>query len=587
MENKILGEILDKIKNIVLNNKKDIIALFILVLGFVFSFAFIGRVYGDLFMDCGREAYLPQLILQGKVLFKDIFGMYNPLAYQINAVLYLMFGSSINTLYLASCFNALLFIFGMFFISRMFLNEYYSCVINLLIMSFYVFGSTTLISYLMPYAFAFPYAATFFTFSTLAFLLYMKSDNKKFIYCSMLLMGLSFACKAEFILCILPMFAVMFYKKEKFKTFVGSIITLTLPVVLSYGILFLQGFSWADFKEYMSFLGKFFRTDEQLFYTFTNIALAWKRPVIEYSAVVFSYFILYCALGSCIFSLFHTKKIYKYLGIILIPAFAIYTNDYLNSSANIHIFCWVVFALIPVLYFVIKNISEDKNKMLLFLIITGILSMARVNFLPIMKGGYSIFFLLPLLSIWILFINTNLKFLEKYNYKKYVSLTLLLLALVNIYNIKSNLYGYVEVNTSKGKLISQGYLASMFNNLVDWVEKNTKPNDTVLLLPEGIMVNYVTGRPTLNKLYHLIPNHISALGENNILNELSETPPKYIVINYLYYGMYNESFVCNDFGKSICKFVHQNYSLEKQFKTHDKVNNKFESEVYKLKGISK
>ena len=220
--------------------KKDIFALALIFITFIFSISFIGRIYGNLFIDLGREAYLPQLLLDGKVLFKDIFGMYNPLSYQINAAIYLLFGSSFDVLYYISYFNALIFVVGMYFIARIFINEYFSCVISLLISSLYIFGSTNIISYIMPYSYAFPFATTFFTYSVLSFLLYMKnSDNRKHIYISMLLMGLSFACKPEFILCTIPMFVVLLLNKESIRAIASSLGILVIPMILSYGILFI------------------------------------------------------------------------------------------------------------------------------------------------------------------------------------------------------------------------------------------------------------------------------------------------------------------------------------------------------------
>ena len=299
--------------------------------------------------------------------------------------------------------------------------------------------------------------------------------------------------------------------------------------------------------------------------------------------VVMFNFMLYVAIGAIIFSLFYKNTYTKYLGLLLIPAFIKYTNTYLDSSTHVHIFCWVIFALVPVLYFKINKLSDIKDKMFLFLMLTGILSMSRVGSLPVIKYSYSIYYLIPLMAIWILFINTKISFLEKFQYKKYVSFCLILFSIVNIFFIRNSIFDYKTLDTAKGRIMAKDYFAEMFDNLTNWVNKNTKQNDTVLLMPEGIMVNYVTGRPTANKLYHLVPNHIAALGEDNIIRELSENPPEYIIINNFYYKMYNKAFMCVDFGQGICKYVRDKYTLEQKFVTFDEVNNKFISYIYKLK----
>ena len=43
-----------------------------------------------LIIDCGREVYYPQEILNGKVLYKDLFNIYSPFAYLFNAFLFLL-----------------------------------------------------------------------------------------------------------------------------------------------------------------------------------------------------------------------------------------------------------------------------------------------------------------------------------------------------------------------------------------------------------------------------------------------------------------------------------------------------------------
>ncbi|MFQ8625165.1 MAG: hypothetical protein ACLSA2_01150 [Candidatus Gastranaerophilaceae bacterium] len=75
----------------VLKDYKYLILLWILCLaGLVF---FTGH-YAGILIDFGREVYYPERILEGKILYKDLFNIYGPLSYQINALLYKIFGAS-------------------------------------------------------------------------------------------------------------------------------------------------------------------------------------------------------------------------------------------------------------------------------------------------------------------------------------------------------------------------------------------------------------------------------------------------------------------------------------------------------------
>jgi len=55
--------------------------------------------WGDFQVDCGRELYVPAAILKGKLLFRDIWYMYGPLAPYLQAMLFRLFGIHLTALY--------------------------------------------------------------------------------------------------------------------------------------------------------------------------------------------------------------------------------------------------------------------------------------------------------------------------------------------------------------------------------------------------------------------------------------------------------------------------------------------------------
>ncbi len=53
----------------------------------------------DPIIDFGRELYIPWVLSQGKVLYKDInMFFYGPFSYYVNALLFKIFGIHINTI---------------------------------------------------------------------------------------------------------------------------------------------------------------------------------------------------------------------------------------------------------------------------------------------------------------------------------------------------------------------------------------------------------------------------------------------------------------------------------------------------------
>ena len=56
--------------------------------------------WGDFQFDCGREIYVPAAILQGKLLYRDIWYMYGMLAPYVKALLFHIFGIKLTVLYM-------------------------------------------------------------------------------------------------------------------------------------------------------------------------------------------------------------------------------------------------------------------------------------------------------------------------------------------------------------------------------------------------------------------------------------------------------------------------------------------------------
>ena len=127
------------IKKYLIKYKTDIIALFALTAFFLFFAAISIKKPGSIIYDTGREVLIPELILKGKLLYKEIFAMYNPLSYQLNALLYYLFGVSFGTLCTACAINAYLILIGCYFIGRQIMSAFSSTAACIIISAFCIF----------------------------------------------------------------------------------------------------------------------------------------------------------------------------------------------------------------------------------------------------------------------------------------------------------------------------------------------------------------------------------------------------------------------------------------------------------------
>ena len=63
--------------------------------------------WGDLTIDSGHEMYVPALLAEGKMLYRDVWFLYGPAAPYFNSYLFRLFGMHLNVLYWAGSFSAL------------------------------------------------------------------------------------------------------------------------------------------------------------------------------------------------------------------------------------------------------------------------------------------------------------------------------------------------------------------------------------------------------------------------------------------------------------------------------------------------
>ena len=110
---------------------------------------FFGK-FGDVIVDSFREVYISQQILSGKVIYKDLFVIYPPLAYLINAILIKIFHNSLNTLYFAGLFCSFGIIYFTFKLGNYFLEKKYSFGICLFLISSLILSPNVFNSFL-PY----------------------------------------------------------------------------------------------------------------------------------------------------------------------------------------------------------------------------------------------------------------------------------------------------------------------------------------------------------------------------------------------------------------------------------------------------
>ena len=102
--------------------KKNILIIGIELL-VIIGFAFFYGKFGSIMVDSYREAYIPWQMNEGNSLYKNIFCIYPPLSYIINAFLFKIFGNNLNVLYFVGLASTMGIFCLSYKISRLFLSK--------------------------------------------------------------------------------------------------------------------------------------------------------------------------------------------------------------------------------------------------------------------------------------------------------------------------------------------------------------------------------------------------------------------------------------------------------------------------------
>ncbi|MBQ9688395.1 glycosyltransferase family 39 protein [bacterium] len=528
----------------------------LLVVGFVLNFAHSGK----LLEDCGREAFLPTVAFSPDfVMYKDIFNLYPPFSYQFNAILYGIFGEHLNTLYFAGLVNTAVILCTLYFIAKKFLDTRLSFVVALFTLLYSVFGYfSASIEFIFPYAFAYVYALSTFLLSLLFFLNFLESEDKPYwLMLSALFCGLSIANKFEFALTPIVYIVALVALKSKITPVhaLSSLCLVGLPSFLSFGYVILSGWGYADILEYLDFGKRFFATES--YKEFSSASLVG----FEYGLIFFKEQFWGFIPLMCVMFLKPKRKATVVLNDLLITAFTLFGAIiyYVHYKQQIISLSWLcISALFICIFLLVKVVRNFSRKDFIFLmtIVIFLLASMKINFF-LAKNTYGNYLIPFFVFLHVVFIkNYCTKFCNAFDCTKFFSIVLVTIGLLSSFMTiaTSAMINSYRLTTDKGTIYVEKYWGSSFEGIMKHLDEAAPRNASVLVMQEGVMMNFFMDRPTNLKLYHLVKIHVETLGEDYVVRELESNPTDYVAL-----------FKTDALTPKIMECIKRNYTVEKTF----------------------
>lgn len=109
--------------------------------------------------------------------------------------------------------------------------------------------------------------------------------------------------------------------------------------------------------------------------------------------------------------------------------------------------------------------------------------------------------------------------------------------------------------------VPAGPVTALWARVAEWIATRTSPSATVAVLPEGVMLDYLTRRANGSGHVNFMPPEILMFGEPRILADLQRRPPDYIALMHRPSTEYGLPLFGKDYGRAIMAWVQEQYAV--------------------------
>jgi len=549
----------------------------IIIVSAVFMIFVSWAKWPDILIDFGRELYVPWMLSNGHVLYTDIAYFNGPLSPYFNTLLFKIFGVSLMTLAVA---NIVLIAFLAFLMYRIIsvctgrLAAIMSGVVFMLIFAFPQYMYNGSYNYVAPYSHEITHGLVLAFSSIFVVRRYALTRNIWWAASSGLLLGLSFLTKPEIFIStfitVVSGFGLIYWKLVQLrKSWRRSILSfsagMAIPVLAASVMLGIDKVFTPLGAIFNSDVAKihFYREIMGLDFPYENLKtmFEWFLPLTilvilgwqankKLSGIKKKYFLPVGAL----FAL-GTMLIYLFKG-----------GSVLNDIARI----LPATTAVCLVYYLFKLKYSDEPKtsikyavMIMFCILSGSLLAKILLSARIWHYGFALAMPAMLLAIATLTGGFEMSSMDRKSVFPWIGFGFSLMLILVFLPVSVKTYATrtlpIEANGDK-ILCDEGYKGYRAKAFLEVIQDITSRDDRVLILPEGIMLNYLSRRQAPTRHINYMPPEFAIFGEDEMLRELTQSSPDLVIIWKKDLSDYGKvRFGQEGFGKDILSWITGNY----------------------------
>lgn len=538
--------------------------------------------WGNLRFDSGREMYVPQQIARGKMLYRDLWYPYGPLAPYWNALLFKLFGDRLNVLYGSGLAVTLLFSFVLFALCRYFSNRLASfiAVLSFLFQAF----ETNLFNYILPYSYAASMGSLFALLFIYFLVRYIRQERNLLLLASGLAAGLALLTKTEFgAACYLTFgfFALSQIISQRaaytlLRMISYFLVGLLIPVAgygwfvwkLSWRFLLEDAWSRRFYDFWLRFGGFRFELREilRLFGTALIAVCLWF--LLAYIAKLLANsgwkVLLFRALllAALVFALLTKWNSY-------IPLVEYYFLHYFFYPAGMF---WLVcaFAVWLLIRWIRDRFPQEQLLKLLLCVFAlavslRVLSKIQPNYFTSVYHTQELFVVYLLVVMWI-----GSRVAMPLSARSRTLLVMTLLSLEGMGLLVTNYPGRVmppaKLETDKGRIYAPADEATTFPEVIRFLKEKKAAGKTVLILPEETSLYYFSDVESPSRWYLIHPGVLEPEEkERKYLAQLEDRGVDFVLLSNLSYKIHDAPSFGVNYNQLVDGWIKDHYTVIGQF----------------------
>ncbi|MES9868582.1 MAG: hypothetical protein ABW090_08840 [Sedimenticola sp.] len=560
------------------------------------------NAWPDIIVDFGRELYVPWQLLNGSTLYTDIAYLSGPLSAYFNALIFSVFGVSISALAFSNFILVNLLAVMIANITVYLTNWLTGLLVGVLYLSVFAFSQYADVgnyNFIAPYSHELTHGIilSFIGFFAIRRLLADKSTLGFFV--TGLLSGLVFLTKLEvffaFIGAALTGLGLILLDQNmgwwgRSKVLLIFIVAmLVAPLIAFVGLSMDAGSVAGGMGIFFGYINVFNADISSLYYYKLVSGLFDVEgnlvTLVASAAIFVSFLLVISLLARFVTSRPGRNKVELFYFLLVVGIIgAVFFRGQIDWSFVARGFPLIIciIAGVAVFYYFRHEKEKDKDKAAMFIVLSVfsfLLMLKIVLFATVFHYGFAL--LLPsvmVIAISVIYFFPRQVALDKPVYFGLKVFVITILGLFIHWHIEKAdvLFSQktVIVGNSQEKIRADWrgiYVQDALNRLAALAEQG----DTLAVLPEGVMINYLARMENSTPYINLMPPEVLMFGEQKIIDSFKKNPPDYMAVVHKVTSEYGYDYFGRDYAVGLGDWISRNYQVLELIGNRPLVDNKY------------